>query len=256
VSGSDGRQGGRGTSGRARQSGGATTWWGQRWVAALECLIEPPRRSQGRWHARAGRVVRLDVEPGKVTGHLEGGQAVPRRVRLRLPQIEDARWERVLEGLAGEARYAAALLAGEIPEDVETIFNACGASLFPRTEPIQVTSRRWGQRWSTERGRGSDAGWGTWSGPRLAWLEGGEVSLTCTCSDARAQACKHIAATAYALGARLDADPFLLFALRGRRRDEVLGALRALRGAAALETARDAIADLAARLSAGEGTAK
>jgi uncharacterized Zn finger protein len=194
------------------------TWWGERWVAALEAVIEGRRLSQGRWHARSGRVVRLDVRPGEVAARLEGGQAVPRTVRLRLRPLSDAQWEGVLAALAAEARHGAALLAGDLPEDVEAIFSAVGASLFPRTS-------------------------GTYS----------DLSLACTCSDARLAPCKHIAATGYALGARLDADPFLLFTLRGQTREEVLAGLRARRAAAALEANRDAIAEVAARLADGRG---
>src|SRR5262249_36806635 len=40
---------------------------------------------------------------------------------------------------------------------------------------------------------------------------------------------KHIAAVHYVLGDAFDRDPFLLFELRGRSKDQVLGALRALR---------------------------
>jgi uncharacterized Zn finger protein len=194
------------------------TWWGRRWVAALERVIEGRRLSQGRWHARSGRVVRLDVRPGEVAARLEGGQAVPRAVRLRLQPLSDTQWDHVLAGLAAEARHAAALLVGDLPEEVEAIFGAAGASLFPR--PAGVRS---------------------------------DLFLACTCSDARLAPCKHIAATGYALGERLDADPFLLFTLRGRTREEVLGGLRARRAAAALEASRDAIAEVAARLAEGRG---
>jgi len=38
--------------------------------------------------------------------------------------------------------------------------------------------------------------------------------------------CKHVGATCYLLGERLDEDPFLLFRLRGRGQDGVLAGLR------------------------------
>ena len=40
-----------------------------------------------------------------------------------------------------------------------------------------------------------------------------EIKFSCSCPDSAAM-CKHIAATLYGIGARLDADPALLFALR------------------------------------------
>jgi uncharacterized Zn finger protein len=53
--------------------------------------------------------------------------------------------------------------------------------------------------------------------------------MRCSCPD-WAIPCKHVAAVHYALAAELDRDPFLLFRLRGRTREELTAALRARRG--------------------------
>jgi uncharacterized Zn finger protein len=45
--------------------------------------------------------------------------------------------------------------------------------------------------------------------------------------------CKHLAATFYVLAEAFDADPFLIFAWRGRTRDDLLAGLRRRRGTAA-----------------------
>src|SRR6266540_5108340 len=171
----------------------AQTWWGERWLAALARVVDPQRLSQGRWHARNGRVGRLDVARGQVLARLEGGLAMPRTVSIRLAPLSDAEWERVLAAMAAEARYSAQLLSGEMPDGIEAVFEGAGASLFPRTK------------------------------------EG--FSLVCTCSQARRGLgpCKHAAAACYVLGERLDADPFLIFALRGRTRDQIAASLRARR---------------------------
>ena len=42
----------------------------------------------------------------------------------------------------------------------------------------------------------------------------GEIKLSCSCPDS-ADMCKHVAATLYGVGARLDEAPRLLFVLRG-----------------------------------------
>jgi uncharacterized Zn finger protein len=47
----------------------------------------------------------------------------------------------------------------------------------------------------------------------------GEISLSCSCPD-WATVCKHVAATLYGVGARLDDEPELLFVLRGVAADE------------------------------------
>jgi len=51
----------------------------------------------------------------------------------------------------------------------------------------------------------------------------GEIKYTCNCPDS-AHMCKHIAAVMYGIGARLDAQPELLFRLRGVDHEELLSA--------------------------------
>lgn len=175
----------------ARRATFGLTWWGQRWIAALEALgaVYANRLPRGRAYARAGRVVDVTVGAGTVTARVQGSRARPYRVTLRLPPFDDAVWEHAVEALAGELRHAAALLDGRMPEDVDDILGSCGVSLFPR--------------------------------PR-------ELSATCSCPDS-ANPCKHVAAVHYVLAQTFDADPFLLPTLRGRDRDALLAALRAAR---------------------------
>src|SRR6185312_4301086 len=59
----------------------------------------------------------------------------------------------------------------------------------------------------------------------------GELSTECSCPD-WANPCKHVAAAVYILAERFDLDPFEIFAWRGRRREELLEKLRALRAKA------------------------
>ncbi|MDR0275636.1 MAG: hypothetical protein LBI48_09930 [Burkholderiaceae bacterium] len=50
-----------------------------------------------------------------------------------------------------------------------------------------------------------------------------EITMSCSCSD-WADMCKHVAATLYGVGARLDHEPDLLFTLRGVDRGELISA--------------------------------
>jgi uncharacterized Zn finger protein len=58
----------------------------------------------------------------------------------------------------------------------------------------------------------------------------GDLVTDCSCPD-YANPCKHVSAVYYLLSEQFEADPFLLFQLRGRSRDQVTAALRALRAA-------------------------
>ena len=157
---------------------------GLRVLDTISPLFDRERWSQGRWHARTGRVVSLDVSPGAIDARLEGGRATPRRVTLRIPPLTTAQWHRALELIASQAQYTAALLAGQLSPALLSALEDAGLSLHPTN--IHA------------------------------------IKLSCTCSDSRKQPCKHEAAVCFAFAERLDADPFLLFALRGRDRSAVL----------------------------------
>ena len=169
------------------------TWWSQRWVEAIENLgpAYASRLPRGRTYARQGRVTNLKVSPGRIGAYVEGSRPRPYRTEIELHQFSNESWARVIRVLSGRARYAARLLAGEMPGDIEAVLSAEGIHLFPRWRS-DLTSR-------------------------------------CSCPD-EANPCKHVAAVHYVLARALDDDPFLLFALRGRPRDALLAMLAAGRG--------------------------
>lgn len=167
------------------------TWWGQRWIAALEALgaAYANRLPRGRTYARRGSVEDLKVAAGSVTARVQGTRVRPYRVQLQLPVFDDATWAAITAALAGRVRIAAELLDARMPEDIDEVLVGCGVSLFP-------TAR--------------------------------ELATRCSCPDV-ANPCKHVAAVHYVLAQTFDADPFLLPTLRGRDRDALLAGLRARR---------------------------
>jgi len=171
-----------------------TTWWGQRWIEALEKLSweYANRLARGRTYARAGRVHDLEIASGSVSARVTGSRPDPYHVTLRLRGLSAAVWTRALGAMAKEAIFAAQLLAGEMPKDIDRAFRAAGARLFP--------------------------------------TKADDLETECSCPD-WANPCKHVAAVHYVLGEAFDRDPFLLFELRGHTRQQVLDALRRLRAA-------------------------
>jgi uncharacterized Zn finger protein len=184
---------------RMKQAG--TTWWGLQWIEALERMSSSygGRLARGKTYARAGRTHDLIVAPGLVTARVTGTRPAPYEVRIALAPLGDDTWAAAIGAMAKEARFSAELLAGRMPEAIDAAFAGAGASLFPSRVADLVT--------------------------------------TCSCPDA-VNPCKHVAATHYVLGEALDRDPFLLFELRGRSRDEVLDALRAARARTSRRKAR------------------
>jgi len=169
-----------------------STWWGQNWIEALErCSRDYLNRlGRGRSYARAGRVHDLKVVPGKVTARVTGSGATPYKVSLAIDAFTPKDWQAAIAAMAKEARFAAELLAGKMPDDIDTVFKTTGHSLFPR--------------------------------------KSSDLETDCSCPD-WANPCKHVAAVHYVLGEALDRDPFLLFELRGCTKNEVLQALSRLR---------------------------
>lgn len=176
-----------------KKRGAAYTWWSDRFVAVLESFGAGTRLQRGRSYARTGQVMNLVVAPGLVTADVQGSRPRPYHVRIAITVLTPAQWTAVDDALASQALFAAALLAGEMPAEIEDVFRGAGHPLFPT------------------RAR--------------------DIQSTCTCPDA-ANPCKHVAATYYVLAERFDADPFAILAWRGRERDALIATLRARRAEA------------------------
>jgi uncharacterized Zn finger protein len=167
------------------------TWWGRAWLEALEqrARLDPDRLPRGQDYARSGTVGELTVAPGEVRARVQGRKTEPYEVRIRVRQFTDDEWDRVLAAISARLGHAAALLDGELPPEIAADAAAAGLDLLPA---------------------------------------GGELGPRCSCPD-DADPCKHSAAACYLLTDALDADPFTLFLLRGRTRDQVLAGIRARR---------------------------
>ncbi|WP_071517547.1 SWIM zinc finger family protein [Geitlerinema sp. PCC 9228] len=163
-------------------------WWAQQWLEILDSYRFKKRLERARNYARQGNVLDIWFKERKVKADVQGTQPNPYRVSISLKPFADEEWDWVVETLANRPIFAAKLLAGEMPPSIETeVFAANGLRLFP--------------------------------------FNLSEVRSKCTCPD-KANPCKHIAAVYYLLGDRFSEDPFVLFQLRGRTKDQILDALR------------------------------
>lgn len=175
---------------KARSTRGAIgqTWWSERFVSVLEDIGLGSRLNRGRNYARRGQVISLIVDAGLVSARVQGSRSRPYRVRIGIRAFGKAEWAKVEAGLAASAWYAAKLLAGEMPDDIEDVFTAAGLSLFP------AMAR--------------------------------DLTMDCSCPDYEVP-CKHIAAAFYLLAEAFDEDPFTILAWRGRDREDLLAHLQA-----------------------------
>lgn len=162
-------------------------WWVLQWLDLLEKYRFKKRLERGRNYAKEGNVLSIEFGGTQVRARVQGTADEPYAIEIGLDAFSDEDWDHAIATLAAKATYAAQLLAGQMPADIEGVFTASGLSLFPFT----LT----------------------------------EVRSRCSCPDPK-NPCKHVAAVYYLLGDRFSEDPFVLFQLRGRTREQVLAQIR------------------------------
>ena len=172
------------------------TWWSKRWVSILESFNLGARLTRGRSYARKGQVISINIDPGIVRAKVQGSSSKPYDVMIKLKPLSEDEWDGATAAMSSKAVFAARLLSGEMPQNIEEAFSDSGTSLFPKKK--------------------------------------GDLMTACSCPD-WSNPCKHIAAVYYLLAEQFDLDPFLIFKLRGRTKEQIVEALRGMRVASALE---------------------
>lgn len=192
-----------GIKAKSQRGSFGSTWWATRWIQALERLMDAGRLARGRSYARSGQVLNLDIGAGRVAARVQGSRATPYKIAIELTPLTDDQWKRAIDAMAEQAIFAAKLLNGEMPQDIEEAFKQANVALFPTS--------------------------------------GQDLHTSCSCPD-YANPCKHIAAVYFLLGERFDGDPFLLFQLRGRSKEQIMAAMRGRRAASVVAEAPAAYA--------------
>ncbi len=164
------------------------TWWGQRFIAALEQFTDPARLGRGRSYASGGRILDHKLANGTVTARVRGSinpyfgvyKEPIYRTTITIRPISSADWTKAIRKIASRADLVTKLLMNEMPDTIEDAFSGLGLHLLPHSER--------------------------------------DFETDCSCPD-WANPCKHIAGVYYLLASELDRDPFLMFELRGLSRD-------------------------------------
>ncbi|HIP83198.1 MAG TPA: hypothetical protein EYH19_06455 [Desulfocapsa sulfexigens] len=161
----------------------ATTWWGKAWNKNLESYADYSNRiGRGRSYVRHLAVLDLKITPGKVTSLVQGSMGAPYEVIISIKKMKQKNWQTIKKECQSRLSSLPDLLAGKIPKALQEIFMIQGKGLFPTPS---------------------------------------EISFDCSCPD-WASMCKHVAATLYGVGARLDEDPALFFTLRQAAIDDLV----------------------------------
>lgn len=196
------------------RTSGTDPWWTAAWSAVLEEAGPSGTRSIQRGQAlfRRGAVEDLTLDAGEITGRVRENRGELARVVIAWPLPSADAWDDVVDRLAGEVRFSAALLDGSLPDGLDATMAGLGLRIVPRFE---------------------------------------DLALRCSCRE-RNPVCRHVAAVHAAAGALIGRDPFSLFRLRGKSRDELLSEVRSLRGESDGELAIGGL-DLSRGLDAAQG---
>lgn len=170
------------------EHGGHTkSWAGQRLMRLVESAAPGDRLTEGLEYARLGQTRRIDFNLGLVSAAVQGRVSRAYQTTLRFPVLAADEWTRATDAMADQAAYAARLLSGELPSNIEDAFAPLSLHLFP--------------------------------------AEAAEIKPACNCADDNPW-CKHAVCAAAITAQRLGDDPLLIFTLRGLRGDDLLARLR------------------------------
>jgi uncharacterized Zn finger protein len=166
------------------------TWWGQRFITALEKLMDSGRLSRGRSYARNGKVLNFEIKGGLITAKVRGSvnpyfgvyKEPLYTTTIDFKSISPANWSAAIAYVASKASLISRLMLNEIPDNIDDAFAKLDLHLLPSRKD--------------------------------------DFKTKCSCPD-WSNPCKHIAGVYYLLAAQLDQDPFLLFELRGLSRESL-----------------------------------
>lgn len=172
---------------QAQPPRGVRTWWGKAWQRAVE------EAAYSDAELRPGRASARRGDVGGIsvdTGHLLAAVREGEdawTVEIGVPPLDDDARRGLVEVVAAETGRIADLLAGTLPHDFVEHVEEVGVELLPY---------------------------------------GGEFTASCTCPH-YLDPCAHAVALLIQVGWLVDADPLVLFALRGLDRESLLAELQA-----------------------------
>jgi uncharacterized Zn finger protein len=162
----------------------ARTWWGKSWNKNLEQYADYSNRiGRGRSYVRHGAVLDLEIDAGTIKALVQGSRSKPYEIIISIGKLNKKILDHLVTSCSGRLDSISELVAGKFHRELGELFLRPGAGLFPSPK---------------------------------------EIDFECSCPD-WASMCKHVAATLYGVGARLDEDATLFFRLRGVDMADLIG---------------------------------
>ncbi|NJL09598.1 MAG: hypothetical protein HC908_03560 [Calothrix sp. SM1_7_51] len=166
------------------------TWWGEKFIQALESFTDSGRLQRGRSYASGGKVKSFEINENKITAKVRGSvnpyfgvyKEPTYNIYIEITPIAKSGWNLAVERMSSKASIISRLTLNDVPENIEETFDDLGLHLLPHSNK--------------------------------------DFKTNCSCPDS-ANPCKHIAGVYYLVASQLDENPFLLFELRGLSKTEL-----------------------------------
>ena len=171
------------------------SWVARRILELARSQAAPEDYAEGLDYARRGQTKTAEITGTLASALVQGRADRPYVITIRFRSITDSAWQRAADTMAGQAIYAARLLTGEVPDQLDSLFVASETSLVPAAEELEVA---------------------------------------CSCGESSGW-CKHACCLCAIIADRIDQRPFLIFELRGQQGEALLDALRQRSGQAELD---------------------
>ncbi len=154
----------------------AVNWWAKNWNAYLKNYTNNTiHLEKGKLHLRCNALADFKITSKGTHAIVLGSKIKPYDVTITIKPIAKTTWARIQKLYDGDLESFEKILDNHFPKEMSDIFTNKPTGLLPLPK---------------------------------------DISFTCSCSN-RGRICKHTAVALYALGAKIDQDPQLLFKLRG-----------------------------------------
>lgn len=163
-----------------------SSWWGQMWCKNIEKYSGLKNRlERGRTYIRNNTIKKFVISNNQIDAYVQGSQYEPYIVKINIKTIEKSKYNNIVKRCEKSIDDFETLINGTFPKEFQELFTDEIYGLFPSAK---------------------------------------EISYKCTCLDYYnalhnfkndKHMCKHIAATLYGVGNKLDVDPLIFFKLRG-----------------------------------------
>ncbi|MDX9802104.1 MAG: DEAD/DEAH box helicase [Spirochaetia bacterium] len=150
------------------------TWWGQKWVEALNNIDYSNRLPRGQRYARNGSVLSIYIEGNKITSRVSGSRPRPYNISITIPGFKNDEKKKIFSIISANTYYMSQLEGKTLPQELCADLLKEKIKLFP-----------------------------------VSWKE---MGMRCSCPDG-AVPCKHLAAVVYIIANEIDKNPFLVFNL-------------------------------------------